>query len=336
MEVILSYLENMFLNMPKTPEALRAKEELAGMMEDKYNELLAEGKKQNEVIGIVISEFGDISELAEELGLDMQGSGSAPATADACGRALRMVSRREAEEYMYLSVKTSKWIAAGVMLCIYAPIFLILLGGVNDQIKRLSDAQVVCFGIVPLFVMIGIAVAIFIYNGMKMEKFDYLKKERIHIDSSLDRELLEIAEAEKPALTMRLIIGVALCIFAAIPLIISGSLTDNEMVHAAMVALLLVLIGIAVVIFIIGERRRECIQVLRQETDFTPERKDEEKIVGIIAGIYWPIVTVVYLIWSLTGMEWGKTWIVWPIAGILFMGIAAICNAVVRIKNDMK
>ena len=43
MEVILSYLENMFLNMPKTPEVLRAKEELASMMDDKYNELLAEG-----------------------------------------------------------------------------------------------------------------------------------------------------------------------------------------------------------------------------------------------------------------------------------------------------
>lgn len=109
--------------MPKTPEALRAKEELAGMMEDKYNELLAEGKKQNEAIGIVISEFGDISELAEELGLDMQGSGSAPATADACGRALRMVSRREAEEYMYLSVKTSKWIAAGVHALYLRPHF---------------------------------------------------------------------------------------------------------------------------------------------------------------------------------------------------------------------
>ena len=35
MEVILSYLENMFLNMPKTPEVLRAKEELASMMEGK-------------------------------------------------------------------------------------------------------------------------------------------------------------------------------------------------------------------------------------------------------------------------------------------------------------
>ena len=38
METIKSYLETMFANMPNTPEVLRAKQELWGMMEDKYNE----------------------------------------------------------------------------------------------------------------------------------------------------------------------------------------------------------------------------------------------------------------------------------------------------------
>lgn len=72
METILMYLDNMFLNMPKTPEVLRAKNELASMMEDKYNELMAEGKKENEAIGIVISEFGNLEELAAELGIESQ------------------------------------------------------------------------------------------------------------------------------------------------------------------------------------------------------------------------------------------------------------------------
>jgi hypothetical protein len=39
-------------------------------MEDKYNELISEGKKENEAIGIVISEFGNLDELAEGLGLN--------------------------------------------------------------------------------------------------------------------------------------------------------------------------------------------------------------------------------------------------------------------------
>ena len=47
METIKQYLETMFASLPDTPEVRRAKEELLQMMEDKYNELLAEGMVQN-------------------------------------------------------------------------------------------------------------------------------------------------------------------------------------------------------------------------------------------------------------------------------------------------
>ena len=69
METIRNYLETMFLNLPGTPEVMRAKMELGQMMEDKYNELISEGKSDNEAIGIVISEFGNLDELADSLGI---------------------------------------------------------------------------------------------------------------------------------------------------------------------------------------------------------------------------------------------------------------------------
>ena len=65
METIKSYLETMFANMPNTPEVLRAKQELWGMMEDKYNELISEGLSENEAVGTVISEFGNLDELSK-------------------------------------------------------------------------------------------------------------------------------------------------------------------------------------------------------------------------------------------------------------------------------
>ena len=68
METIKNYLENMFSHLPNTPEVQKAKYELYQMMEDKYNELISEGKADNEAIGIVISEFGNLDELADSLG----------------------------------------------------------------------------------------------------------------------------------------------------------------------------------------------------------------------------------------------------------------------------
>ena len=41
MDTILNYLDNMFLNLPRTAGVMRAKAELAAMMEDKYQELLS-------------------------------------------------------------------------------------------------------------------------------------------------------------------------------------------------------------------------------------------------------------------------------------------------------
>ena len=58
METIKSYLEAMFANMPNTPEVKKAKDELFSMMEDKYNELIADGVNENTAVGTVISEFG--------------------------------------------------------------------------------------------------------------------------------------------------------------------------------------------------------------------------------------------------------------------------------------
>ena len=46
MDTIKSYLETMFANLPATAEVLKAKDELWGMMEDKYNELIIEGKSE--------------------------------------------------------------------------------------------------------------------------------------------------------------------------------------------------------------------------------------------------------------------------------------------------
>ena len=70
METIRNYLNTMFAGLPDTPEVRRAYEELAAMMEDKYTELKEEGRSENEAVGIVISEFGNLEELAQTLGIE--------------------------------------------------------------------------------------------------------------------------------------------------------------------------------------------------------------------------------------------------------------------------
>lgn len=116
MDTIKSYLETMFANLPATAEVLKAKDELWGMMEDKYNELISEGKSENEAVGTVISEFGNLDELAETLGLNRQSS------APVDNR--RTLTQDEARSFVSAGSRHAFLTALGVFLCITQLVFL--------------------------------------------------------------------------------------------------------------------------------------------------------------------------------------------------------------------
>lgn len=80
MNVISDYLETLFMNLPQTAAVQKAKVDLIAIMEDHYHELLAEGKNEHEAIGTVISEFGSIDELLQELDIDPEASAAEQAT----------------------------------------------------------------------------------------------------------------------------------------------------------------------------------------------------------------------------------------------------------------
>ena len=84
MDTIETFLDNMFAPYPTTPRLTEARAELRAMMEDAYNDAIAQGKTHNEAVGQVITDFGNLHELAPVLGIaqDIR-PGGAPQTAPA-------------------------------------------------------------------------------------------------------------------------------------------------------------------------------------------------------------------------------------------------------------
>ena len=84
MDTIETFLDNMFAPYPTTPRLTEARAELRAMMEDAYNDAIAQGKTHNEAVGQVITDFGNLHELAPVLGIaqDIQ-PGGAPQAAPA-------------------------------------------------------------------------------------------------------------------------------------------------------------------------------------------------------------------------------------------------------------
>ena len=83
MDTIDTFLDAMFAPYPSTPRLLEAKGELRAMMEDAYADAIGRGKTHNEAVGQVITDFGNLEELAPVLGIlpDIRSAQAGPAGA---------------------------------------------------------------------------------------------------------------------------------------------------------------------------------------------------------------------------------------------------------------
>ncbi|HOZ37692.1 MAG TPA: permease prefix domain 1-containing protein [Anaerolineaceae bacterium] len=320
MDAIKSYLENMFLHLPKTAEVLRAKEELAQMMEDKYTQLRSEGRTDNEAVGQVISEFGNLEELAETLGIPQEVKDLDSETK------LITMTDSEVERYLQVSKDTGKQIALGVAIILLGVANLIFVNAIADR-GFLAEKVGQAIGVGGLLLLIALAVYIFIMAGMKSEKYEKLETTTVKIDPYLHDRIAQMKEDYRPAFARRIAGGVALILLGVVGLVTVAILDigGDFGVMLTVVGLLLA-IGLAVGLFISAGTRMEAYDKLLNEGDYTRQHKAGNTLAEKISGPYWMLVVTIYLTWSFIRAAWGISWIVFPIAGVLF-GLISVVSA---------
>jgi hypothetical protein len=92
MDVIRTYVRGAFAGVAQTPEALEQQQELITNMEEKVRDLVADGKGEQEALGITIAEAGDLTVLAAEFPPAESGP-LAPPTASIRGAERLMLAR---------------------------------------------------------------------------------------------------------------------------------------------------------------------------------------------------------------------------------------------------
>ena len=113
---------------------------------------------------------------------------------------------------------------------------------------------------------------------------------------------------------------------AAIPVLLGTLAADSvaapERIMLPCVSLLLAMVAVAVYLFVRVGMVQGSFQRLLEEGDYTREGKRAAR--SPIVPIYWCLATAVYLAWSFITMAWDRTWIVWPVAGVLFAAVVGI------------
>lgn len=237
--------------------------------------------------------------------------------------AVRTVSMEEADAFLTLQAQAAPKIALGVSLCILSPMLLIYLGALSDVEggDRVSEAVAMAVGLPVLLLVVVGAVALFLRYGRPLERYDYLDKEAIELAYGVEGVVRKRHGAMVKRHTTRLIVGTALCILAAVPLFVSAVFEEQGALMGPVYGLLATLAMVAVGVYLLVETctLNGGYQRLLKEGDYTRAKKEESKRNGPLLMIFWGVTTGIYLFWSFWTDDWERTWLVWPVAGVLFV-----------------
>lgn len=247
---------------------------------------------------------------------------------------LRHVSMEEANDFISIKEKTSILIGVATFLCILSPICLLILGAVSEIPEyNLSENVAGGIGMIVLLIFVAIAVIMFVLSGRKTAGYEFLEKEAFKTENEVIEMVSKYKAKYNKTYTRNNIIGVCLCIIAAIPLFIGLMLNEeNALLLMIMISITLLTIGIGVVFFIRSGIIWASYEKLLQEGDYSKNNKKNRSITTTISVAYWLIATAIYLGYSFFTNNWEYSWIVWAIAGVVFPVVIMITNLLSKKK----
>lgn len=225
------------------------------------------------------------------------------------------VSMEEANQYLDMKSKGSRIVANATSLCILSSVPLIVLGTMTE------DHILIGFSLVLLLVLVAIAVYLFVNYGLRESYMQHLEKEIFETEYGVSGMVRERRDKYEPTFTRNIAIGVVLCILSVIPTIMAGVMEVEDYMSGISVGLLLIIVSIGVNILIRAGMIKSSYDTLLQEGEYTIEEKHLKKKTDAFSGAYWCLMVAIYLGWSFWTNNWKFTWIIWPVAGVLYAAV---------------
>ena len=249
------------------------------------------------------------------------------------GKAMRRVSMEEANAFLNENGKFAVKIATGVLLSVLCPVPLILLEASKEAgLFGITDGIAGGAGTVVILLLIAAALVFFIPAGIAASKWEWLEKEIFDTEYGVDGMVKDRAEKFQPKFVTAVTSGTVLILLGVIGVVVSAMVDGHgDALTVAMVGVMLMCIAIACFMIVNAGIIKDGHSKLLQEGDYNKTAKTNY-VLRAVAPAYWLTVTAGYLLWSFLTMNWGITWVVWPVAGVLYGAIAVILNGVHEAK----
>jgi len=253
---------------------------------------------------------------------DVEESGS---TNEATKANLTQISLEQSLKYVESKVEMSGLVTKGVMLCVCSviPLFFFLAMAATNRMNINGDIAA-ALGIVSILIMVSLGVSFFIKTNLFESDIDPIENEPFELAYGVHSVFKEKLQKFKSTYNRRLSIGVFMFIISFVPLMLVSIFYGGTETVLMMLIVLLLIISIGIYIVAPVSAKLDAYNNILKDCSVVTEKSKRTKRAEKLAAFYWPLLVAIFLGWSLWTMDWGVTWVIWPVGAVLFAALIGL------------
>ena len=238
---------------------------------------------------------------------------------------VNQISLEQAAKYVENKIAVSALVTKGVMLCVCSviPLFFFLAMAETNRLHITGDIAA-AIGIVSILVMVSVGVSFFIKTNQYESDTAPIDNEAFELAYGVHSVFQEKLQKFRVTYNRRLSIGIFMFIISFVPLMLAAMFSSDSDTILMMLIVLMFLIAAGIYIVVPVSAKYDAYNNILKDSYLEREKSKRTKRAEKLAGFYWPLLTAIFLGWSLWTMEWGITWIIWPVGAVLFAALLGL------------
>jgi len=235
------------------------------------------------------------------------------------------ISLEQAVKYVENKMNMALLIAKGVFLFIGSPIplFALLALAETSQLNLTSNIAA-AIGVVFILVMISIGISFVIRTNQYESELALIESEEFELAYGVHSAFKEKLQKFRGTYNLRVSVAIFMFIISFVPMMFTSMMSGGSDMILMMLIVLILMIAIGIYILVPVSAKYDAYNNILKEGRFEADKSRRIKRIEKLAAFYWPLLTAIYLGWSLWTMDWGVTWIVWPVGSVSFAALVGL------------
>ena len=235
------------------------------------------------------------------------------------------ISLEQAAKYIENKMEVSDLITKGVMLCVCSvvPLFFFLAMAETNRLN-LTGNIAAAIGVMSILVMISIGVSFFIKTNQYKSDIAVIDNEAFELAYGVHSVFKEKLKQFRVTYNRRLSVGIFMFTISFVPLMFVSMFFSGSDITLMMLIVLILMIAAGIYIVAPVSAKYEAYNNILKDSCLDTVKSKRTKRAGKLAAFYWPLLTATFLGWSLWTMDWGVTWIIWPVGAVFFVALVGL------------